>query len=91
MKIVRYLWHETLEQSNTIITDLERNLNSNISAIIHEMRSISEVSEQTTVGAEEMSASVEEFSASIQELSVKSIELAKISEDLSSITSKFKK
>ena len=82
---------DSLEQSNKIITDLEKNLNSNISSIIREIRAISEVSEQTTTGSEEMSASVEEFSASIQELSVKSIELAKISEDLSSITAKFKK
>ena len=82
---------ESLDQANTIITDLERNLNTNISSIIREIQSISEVSEETTAGTEEMSASVEEFSASIQELSVKSIELAQISENLSTITSRFKK
>ena len=82
---------ESLDQANTIITDLERNLNTNISTIIREIQSISEVSEETTAGTEEMSASVEEFSASIQELSVKSIELAQISENLSTITSRFKK
>ena len=81
---------ESLEQANNIISALEKNLNSNISLILQEIQAISEVSGQTTVGAEEMSASIEEFSASIQELSVKSIELAKISENLSSIVINFK-
>lgn len=82
---------DSLEQSNTIINALERNLDTNISTIITQIRSISEVSEQTTAGTEEMSASVEEFSASIQELSVKSIELAEISQNLTSIISRFTK
>ncbi len=80
---------DSLEQSNTIIMDLERNLNSNITTILTQIQSISEVSEETTAGTEEMAASVEEFSASIQELSVKSIELAEISDNLSTITSRF--
>lgn len=82
---------ESLDQSNTIIMDLERNLNSNIVTIITQIQTISEVSEETTTGTEEMAASVEEFSASIQELSVKSIELAQISDNLASITSRFNK
>lgn len=82
---------ESLDQSNTIIMDLERNLTSNIMTIITQIQTISEVSEETTTGTEEMAASVEEFSASIQELSVKSIELAHISDNLNSITSRFNK
>jgi len=82
---------DSLEQSNTIINSLERNLDTNISTIITQIRAISEVSEETTAGTEEMSASVEEFSASIQELSVKSIELAEISQNLTSIISRFTK
>lgn len=82
---------ESLDQAKTIISDLEVNLNTNISKILHEIQAISEVSSNTTTGTEEMAASVEEFSASIQELSVKSIELAKISENLTTITTKFRK
>ena len=82
---------DSLEQANGIISKLEKNLNGNITTIIIEIRSIAEVSEETSAGTEEMSATVEEFSASIQELSVKSTELAQISEKLASITTKFKR
>ena len=81
---------DSLEQANSIINTLEKNLDTNISSILQEIRSISEYSEQTTTGTEEISASVQEFTASIQELSVKSMELAKISDNLSSIVVKFK-
>ena len=82
---------ESLDQADKIISDLEHNLNNNISNILSQIQAVSEVSTNTTTGTEEMAASVEEFSASIQELSIKSIELAKISENITSITSKFKK
>ena len=82
---------DSLTQSNELIAQLEKNLNSNIQIINKEIKEISEASENTTAGTEEMAASVEEFTASIQELSEKAIELAQISQDLSNLTNNFTK
>lgn len=81
----------SVDQSNLIIGDIEKNLDLNIKAIIKEIGFISEESMQTLAGTEEISASIEEFSSSIQDLSEKSIELAEVSRNLNSIIFRFQK